>query len=48
MGEPQSRAERDELLIQTRVSDVSVTPLLGTDPAQGMGDSCGVALVSAD
>ena len=34
-----SRAEQDELSLQTRVSDVSVTPLLGIDPAQGNGDS---------
>ena len=46
--EPQSRAERDELLNQTRVSDISVTPLLGTDPAQVTGNSSGVALVSPD
>ena len=48
MEEPQSRAERDELLNQTRVSDISVTPLLGTDPAQVTGNSSGVALVSPD
>ena len=38
---PKSRAEQDELSLQTRISDVSVTPLLGTDAAQGRGDSCG-------
>ena len=40
--------EQDELPLQTRVSDVSVMPLLRTDPAQGRGHSSGVALASAD
>ena len=34
---PQSRAEQDELPLQTRVSDVRVTPLLGTDPVRSVG-----------
>ena len=45
---PQSRAEQDELPLQTRVSDVSVTPLLETDPARGRGNSAGVAPAFAD
>lgn len=48
MRGPQSRAEQDELPLQTRVSDVSVTPLLETDPARGRGNSAGVAPAFAD
>lgn len=45
---PQSRAEQDELPLQTRVSDASMTPLFGTDPAQVRGDLAGVVPASAD
>lgn len=33
----QPRVEQDELPLQTRVSDVPVTALLGADPSQGGG-----------
>lgn len=44
----QSWTEKDEPSLQTRVSDVSVTLLCGTDPVRGGGDSAGVAPAFAD
>lgn len=43
-----SRAEQDELSLQTRISDVFVTLLLGTDPVQGRETHLVVALASAN